>query len=81
MVDHWEQTSHSGEINVPLKKGLIRKEDIYGELGEIIACGKVGRKNDSEITIFDSTGLALQDLYVANFVYRKAIRIYPRDFI
>lgn len=72
IVDCWEQASHSGEINVPLKKGLIKKENIYGELGEIVADKKLGRENKKEITIFDSTGLAVQDLYTAYLVYQLA---------
>jgi alanine dehydrogenase len=50
VVDCWEQASHSGEINVPLAKGLITKKDIYGELGEVVAKKKKGRKNEKEIT-------------------------------
>lgn len=72
IVDNWEQASHSGEINVPLSKGIIKKENIFGELGEIVAGQKNGRENDKEITIFDSTGLAIQDLYTANLAYKIA---------
>jgi alanine dehydrogenase len=74
VVDCWEQASHSGEINIPLAKGLIKKEDIYGELGEIVSGRKPGREREEEITIFDSTGLAIQDLYTANLVYKEAKR-------
>lgn len=72
VVDCWEQASHSGEINVPLEKGLITKENIYGELGEIVSGKKMGRENENEITIFDSTGLAVQDLYTAKWAYKLA---------
>ena len=72
VIDDWTQASHSGEINVALKKGVINKNDIYGSLGEIVAKKKLGRKNAQEITIFDSTGLAIQDLYTASLVYKKA---------
>ena len=72
IVDDWIQASHSGEINVPLKKGIISKNNIHALLGEIVAKKKLGRKNDKEITIFDSTGLAIQDLYTADLVYKKA---------
>lgn len=74
VVDNWEQASHSGEINVPLAKGILKKEDIYGSLSEIICGKKPDRENDKEITIFDSTGLAIQDLYTANLVYRLALK-------
>lgn len=73
-VDNWEQASHSGEINVPLKKGIIKKENISGEIGEVVSGRKEGRKGKEEITIFDSTGLAIQDLYTANLVYKLAKR-------
>lgn len=65
VIDHWEQASHSGEINLPLSQGIIQKKDIYAELGEIVAGKARGRINEDEITIFDSTGLAFQDLYTA----------------
>ncbi len=72
IIDDIEQASHSGEINVPLSEGLIKVADIYGTLGEIVASMKRGRENDEEITIFDSTGLAIQDITCAKFVYEKA---------
>lgn len=74
ILDDWEQASHSGEINVPFSKGLFRKEDVYASLGEIVAGKKPGRENDQEVTVFDSTGLALQDLYTANLVFKAAKR-------
>lgn len=74
IVDSFVQASHSGEINVPFAKGLVTKKDIYAELGSIV-CGKSkGRAGSKEITVFDSTGLAVQDLAVANLVYRFALR-------
>ncbi len=75
IVDDWAQASHSGEINVPVNKGIITKDDIYGSLGEIVAGIKTGRENDNEITVFDSTGLALQDLFTAAMVYEEALKI------
>lgn len=71
VVDHWVQASHSGEINVPLEKGIIKKENVYAELGDIVAGKTAGRQTDEEITIFDSTGLAFQDLYTANIVWQE----------
>jgi len=74
IVDDITQASHSGEVNVPLKQGAIKVEDIYGTLGEVIANIKQGRENDQEITVFDSTGLAVQDIICAKLVYEKAIK-------
>lgn len=74
IVDSWEQAKHSGEINVPLSKGQISKKDIYADIGEIVI-GKKARTDDEEITVFDSTGLAIQDIAIANIVYSEAIRL------
>jgi alanine dehydrogenase len=74
VIDCFKQASHSGEINVPLAKGIIKKENIHGEIGEIVSGKKPGRENEDEITIFDSTGLAIQDLYTATLVYKEAKR-------
>lgn len=72
VVDDWAQASHSGEINVPLAKGEITPEQIYGSLGEIVAGKKPGRESVEEITVFDSTGLIIQDLALALAVYKRA---------
>ena len=70
VIDDWAQASHSGEINVPFRQKLIRKKDIYATLGDIVAGKKNGRKSDREITLFDSTGLAIQDISCAYVVYQ-----------
>jgi len=72
IIDDIAQASHSGEINVPLSEGLIKVEDVHGTLGEIVANLKRGRENDEEITVFDSTGLAIQDIICAKLLYEKA---------
>jgi alanine dehydrogenase len=72
VIDDWEQASHSGEINVPLAKGIITKKHIYGEIGHIVAGMKKGRVNNKDITVFDSTGLGIQDLTTAAQVYKIA---------
>lgn len=72
VVDDWAQASHSGEINVPLAQGKIKPEQIYGSLGEIAAGKKPGRTNPEEITVFDSTGLIIQDLALGYAVYQRA---------
>jgi len=72
VVDDWEQASHCGEIGVPLAKGMIKKEDIWGSIGEIVAGLKEGRSSQKEITVFTSTGLAIQDAVTAKLAYEKA---------
>jgi ornithine cyclodeaminase/alanine dehydrogenase len=74
VVDDWEQASHSGEINVPLESGLLRREHVRGTLGAVLEGAIPGRSRDDEITIFDSTGLAIQDCAVARLVYDRAVR-------
>lgn len=72
IVDDLEQCIHSGEINIPLSNGILKKEDVYAELGEVIIGNKPGRVRDDEITIFDSTGLSIQDISTAARVFTKA---------
>jgi alanine dehydrogenase len=72
VVDDWEQASHSGEINVPFSKGVLSKKDVWAELGDIVAGTKAGRVSNEEITVFDSTGLAIQDAATVELVYKKA---------
>ena len=73
-VDDMAQATHSGEVNVPLVEGLLSMDDIDGEISEVIAGVIGGRTRDSEITIFDSTGLAIQDVATGRVVYSKALR-------
>ncbi|MFH0896639.1 MAG: alanine dehydrogenase [Candidatus Bathyarchaeota archaeon] len=72
IVDDLNQAIHSGEINVPFSQGMLREDDIYAELGEVIVGDKAGRVRDDEITVFVSTGLSLQDVSTAITVFRKA---------
>jgi alanine dehydrogenase len=71
VVDDVYQSAEGGEINVPVSRGVYKREDIYATLCDL-AGGKPGRQNDDEITIFDSTGLAIEDLAVAKLIYNKA---------
>jgi alanine dehydrogenase len=73
VIDDWEQAFHSGEINVPMSKGELVKEDVNSEIGHIVAGLKPGRSNDQEITVFCSTGLAVQDCLTAKIVYDHAL--------
>jgi alanine dehydrogenase len=74
VVDDWSQSCHGGEINVPLAKGIIDKEDVWGDICEIVAGLKLGRTSPDEITVFTSTGLAIQDAATANVAYQKALK-------
>ena len=70
IIDDWSQAPHSGEINVPLTKRQLSKKEIHGTLGEIAVRKKKGRESAEEITLFDSTGLAIQDVACAYTVYK-----------
>jgi len=72
VVDDLRQSVHAGEINVPVAKGLFKKEQIYATLGEIVTGKKKGRIDNEKITIFDSTGLAIEDIALARLLYEKA---------
>lgn len=52
---------------------MITRTDVHAELGEVVAGAKPGRTSPDEITIFDSTGMALQDVVTAAAVYEKAV--------
>ncbi|HEY6243930.1 MAG TPA: ornithine cyclodeaminase family protein [Pyrinomonadaceae bacterium] len=73
VVDILEQCAHVGELHHALEAGLLPREYVHAEVGEIIAGRKQGRTSDQEITIFDSTGTALQDVAAAAAIYERAI--------
>ena len=72
VIDDYEQCTHSGEINVPFNRGVLDDSDIYGQLGAIVAGNIEGRTDEDGVTVFDSTGLAIQDVAAAHVVYEHA---------
>lgn len=74
VIDDREQCIHSGEINVPLSEGTLAESDIDAELGAIVTGDAAGRTADDGITVFDSTGLAIQDVATAHVIYERARR-------
>jgi len=72
VVDDLRQASKAGEINVPISKGLYTPEEVQANLGEIITGRKIGRTSDTQVTIFDSTGVAIEDIAVASMLYSRA---------
>jgi len=74
VVDVLDQCASIGELHHAIESSLIKKEDVHAELGEVIAGVKSGRTSSDEIIIFDSTGMALQDVMTAALVYEKAVR-------
>ena len=67
VVDDWAQCSHSGEINTVVSRDEFGEDDVYATLGEIVA-GEKPSPADDRITVFDSTGLAIQDVAAARLV-------------
>jgi ornithine cyclodeaminase/alanine dehydrogenase-like protein (mu-crystallin family) len=62
----------SGDILLPMAEGRFGAEHIRAELGEIVAGAAVGRSNDTEVTLFKSLGLAIEDVTAAGIAYRRA---------
>lgn len=62
----------TGDLITPMDEGLFEEKDLYGELGEIVGSHLAGRESDDEITVFKSVGVAIVDIIVANYFYRKA---------
>ena len=69
--DDWEQASHGGELAAAVQEGLLTRERVT-ELGKVLAGDTPGRMNDSDVTLFDSTGLAIQDLAIALAAMKSA---------
>jgi alanine dehydrogenase len=74
VVDDRAQALHAGELNVPVRRGQFRAGRIRATLGEILTGRRPGRRRDEEITVFDSTGLAVHDLALAAQILRRALR-------
>jgi len=72
VIDDHEQCTHSGEINVPWSAGVLDADDIHAELAEVVGGAKSGREPGDGVTVFDSTGLAIQDVAAAHVVYERA---------
>ena len=72
VIDDHEQCTHSGEINVPYGDGVLTDADIHGEIGELVVGAKEGRTDETGVTVFDSTGLAIQDVAAAHVAYENA---------
>jgi alanine dehydrogenase len=73
VADSIEQAIRIGELHHALSSNNMKREDIFGEIGEVVAGIKPGRVSEEEIIIFDSTGIALQDVAAAAVVYENAL--------
>lgn len=65
----------TGDLINPIEEGVFKANDLYGELGNIVAGKLEGRLNEEEITVFKSVGLAIVDIVVANYFYQKLLKL------
>jgi alanine dehydrogenase len=72
VADSLEQSCAIGDTHHAIAQGLMRKDDVYAELSEVVSGRKPGRTANDEIIIFDSTGVAIEDAVAATAVYEKA---------
>jgi ornithine cyclodeaminase/alanine dehydrogenase-like protein (mu-crystallin family) len=69
--DDWEQASHGGELAGAVSAGAVTRDDVT-ELGAVLTGDTPGRRHPDDVTLFDSTGLAIQDLAIAKAAFEKA---------
>jgi alanine dehydrogenase len=69
--DDWGQASHGGELTLAVETGIVARADVT-ELGAVLIGEAAGRRAAEEVTLFDSTGLAIQDLAVAKIALSRA---------
>jgi len=74
VVDVLEQAATMGDLHHALRAGLLSRADVHAELGEVVAGRKPGRCSSEETIVFDSTGMALQDVAAAAAVYERAVQ-------
>jgi alanine dehydrogenase len=72
VVDSLEQCASIGDLHHALEAGSMTREDVHAELGQVVAGLATGREGRDEITVFDSTGTAIQDVALAAFLYERA---------
>ena len=74
--DDWEQASHNGDLVHAVEAGVLARDDV-SQLGDVLIGTAEGRKSDDDITVFDSTGLAIQDLAIALAALERRRRARP----
>lgn len=73
VTDSTELCIKRGETSNAVNAGIIQPEDVHAEIGEILLGQKPGRTNAEEITIFDTVGMAIQDIVTAGMLYQRAM--------
>ena len=74
VVDDFDQCAHSGDLHHAIAAGALTLSDVRGSLDQIVSKQVRGRVDDREIIVFDSTGVAIEDVAAAVIVYEKAER-------
>ena len=65
--------AETGDLLIPIAEGMITEEDVLGSLGDVINGTIKGRENDDEIIVYETVGVAAQDLVAAKIIYDKAV--------
>ena len=73
VVDVLDQCASMGDLHHALEAGVLTREAVHAELADVVTGRKPGRRSDQEITVFDSTGTALEDVAAAAVVYERAM--------
>jgi alanine dehydrogenase len=73
VVDVLGQCAAFGDLHHAIEAGVLTASDVHAELGEVVAGRKRGRESDDDLIVFDSTGMALQDVAAAALVYERAV--------
>jgi len=73
VVDVLDQCAVIGDLHHALELGVMRRDNVHAELGDVVSGRRPGRQGDNEIIVFDSTGTALQDVAAAYLVYQRAL--------
>ena len=74
VIDSFQASfAEAGDLIIPVQKGLLSQDDIYGEIGKIACHELPGRENQEEITFFKSVGIAAQDIAVTKLLYQNAL--------
>lgn len=75
IVCDWKDAvlSESGDLLIPIAEGIIKESDVQGSLGDVLLGRNPGRENDEEIILYETVGVAMQDLAAAKIIYDKAL--------
>ena len=73
VVDNLDQCATIGDLHHALASGAATRADVHAELADVVAGRKSGRESSREITVFDSTGIAIEDVAAARIVYERAL--------